>query len=62
MKIGILTVLGNLHKDESGQDLVEYALVAAMIALGSITGMQTLASSLNSAFSRIGSSLSGSFS
>ena len=27
-------ILSNLVKDESGQDLIEYALVAALIALG----------------------------
>ena len=30
----------NLLHDESGQDLIEYALVAALIALGAITAMK----------------------
>jgi pilus assembly protein Flp/PilA len=38
---------------EEGQDLVEYALVVALIAFGAITGMQFLASGLNNAFSDI---------
>jgi Flp pilus assembly pilin Flp len=35
------------------QDLVEYALVVALIAFGAITGMRFLASGLNNAFSDI---------
>jgi pilus assembly protein Flp/PilA len=42
---------------EDGQDLVEYALVVALIALGATAGMQTIASDINSAFGSIGSSL-----
>ena len=38
---------------EEGQDLVEYALVVALIAFGAITGMGYLATGLNNAFSQI---------
>jgi len=38
---------------EEGQDLVEYALVVALIAFGAIAGLGTLAAGLNSAFSQI---------
>jgi pilus assembly protein Flp/PilA len=38
---------------EEGQDLVEYALVVALIAFGAITGMGALATGLNNAFSQI---------
>jgi pilus assembly protein Flp/PilA len=44
-------------RDESGQDLIEYALVAAIIALGATAAMTSLAGSINTAFSKIGSSL-----
>ncbi len=47
-----------LAQDE-GQDLVEYALVVALIALGATAGMNTLASDISSAFSSIGSTLNG---
>jgi len=43
----------NLLEREEGQDLVEYALVVALIAFGAIAGMQFLATGLNSAFSDI---------
>ena len=45
-----------LSQDE-GQDLVEYALVIALVALGATAGMKTLASYLNNAFSNVGSNL-----
>jgi len=45
--------LVSLHKDESGQGLVEYLLVLALVAFAATAGMKTLASGLNSAFSKI---------
>jgi pilus assembly protein Flp/PilA len=39
--------------DESGQDLIEYALVAAVVALGSVTAMQSLAGGIGTAFTNI---------
>ena len=53
----MLNLLRNLHQDESGQDLIEYALVAALIAFAAVTAMNGLATSINSAFSVIGSKL-----
>ena len=50
-------LLLKLHQDESGQDLIEYALVAALIAFAAVAAMQTLASQINNAFSTIGSKL-----
>lgn len=44
-----------LVQEESGQDLIEYALVAALIALGAIAGMGVLANDVNSAFDAVGS-------
>ncbi len=43
---------------EEGQDLVEYALVVALIAFGAIAGMSFLASQINAAFSTVGTTLS----
>ena len=34
----IRNFVGTIHRDESGQDLIEYALIAALIALGSEIG------------------------
>ena len=52
-----LISLRNLLLPEEGQDLVEYSLVFAMIAFGSVTGMGALASGLNDVFSNVGSTL-----
>ena len=42
---------------EEGQDLVEYALVVALVAFAATAGMGTLASSINVAFGAIGTKL-----
>jgi pilus assembly protein Flp/PilA len=47
----------NFFRDESGQTLIEYALLCALIALGAIAGMQTIAQEVNNAFTKIGSRL-----
>ncbi len=45
-------------REESGQDLIEYALIAALIALGAVVGMGFVASAINNAFNSIGKKLS----
>jgi pilus assembly protein Flp/PilA len=42
---------------EEGQDLIEYALVVALIAFAAVTSMQTLAVDINNVFLAIGTSL-----
>jgi len=54
MKTFVLKSLARLHKDEAGQGLVEYTLIVALVAFAATAGMNSLASSLNSAFSQIG--------
>ena len=44
---------GDLRAEESGQDLVEYAIVAALIALGATASMGVIAKSINDIFSSI---------
>ena len=44
-------------KDEQGQDLIEYALVVALIAFAAVAGMNTVAGKINAAFTSIGSML-----
>jgi pilus assembly protein Flp/PilA len=50
-------VFPNLLRDESGQDLIEYALVAALIGLGATVSMKTLATTIGNALTGIGSRL-----
>jgi len=47
----------NILEREEGQDLVEYALVVALIAFGAITGMSFLATGINNAFSGVATTL-----
>jgi len=49
-----LSVMWQILKDENGQDLIEYALVVALIAFAATAGMGTLANDLNTAFTHIG--------
>jgi pilus assembly protein Flp/PilA len=52
-----LEAFKNLLKDDSGQDLIEYALVAGLIGLGSIAAMGTLANTIATAVGSVGTSL-----
>jgi pilus assembly protein Flp/PilA len=47
---------------EEGQDLVEYALIVALIAFGATAGMKSLATGITTAFNNISSQLSSSIS
>ena len=51
-------VLSGLIREESGQDLIEYALVAAIIALGATAAMTTVSKNITAVFTKIGTSLS----
>lgn len=50
-------ILQNLITEESGQDLIEYALVAALVGLGSVASMSTLANSIATTFNGVGNAL-----
>lgn len=52
----------NLISNDEGQDLVEYALVVALIALAATAGMSKLATALSGAFSSVGSQLTSDIS
>jgi len=49
--------LQDLTNREEGQDLVEYALVIALIAVAAITSLGTLASKITGSFNAIASGL-----
>jgi pilus assembly protein Flp/PilA len=53
-----LSVMLQILMDENGQDLIEYALVVALIAFAATAGMNTLATDINAAFNKIGTRLS----
>src|SRR4051812_40335916 len=49
--------IATLLKDESGQDLIEYSLVAGLIGLGAVAAMSGLATKIGDAFSSVGTEL-----
>lgn len=54
----ILANINNLLRDESGQDLIEYALVAALIGLAAVAALNTLSGDISTLFKSVGSTLS----
>jgi pilus assembly protein Flp/PilA len=57
MSNSVLSILARLHREEEGQGMVEYVLIIALVALAATAGMSSLATAINSAFSKVGSLL-----
>ena len=53
----LYAILNSLKHGEEGQDLVEYALLVALIALVCITGVNNVATAVNTVFNNISGSL-----
>jgi pilus assembly protein Flp/PilA len=49
----VVTKVRSAFEREDGQDLVEYAMVVALIAFASVSAMGTLAGSINNSFTMI---------
>lgn len=49
--------VARLFREESGQDLIEYALLAALIALAAVTAMNQLGGAINQKFESVSTSL-----
>ena len=47
-----------IWKDSGGQDLVEYALAAGLVAVAAVAAMPTLSSTVSTVFTKIGSIIS----
>jgi pilus assembly protein Flp/PilA len=56
--LALYVKLQNLMTREEGQDLVEYALLVALIALAAIVGVTKVAGAITAVFSNISASLS----
>jgi pilus assembly protein Flp/PilA len=60
----MLTAAVRFVRNDEGQDLIEYALLAALIALAAVVAMQATGTSINGLFNtvsgRLNSSVSGS--
>ncbi len=50
-------LMNNLIVEESGQDLIEYALVAALVGLGAVAAMGNLANAIKNSFNTVANSL-----
>jgi len=46
-----------LIAEDSGQDLIEYALVAALVSLGSIAAISGLTNAIGKSFNNVGTAL-----
>ena len=53
-------VFASLVRDESGQDLIEYALVAGLIGLGAVAVMSGFSGTVGNVFSTVGNDLANS--
>ena len=45
--------LARLRRDESAQDMIEYGLLGAVLALGAVSGINNVADKVSKAFGRI---------
>jgi pilus assembly protein Flp/PilA len=50
--------LRKLWRDSRGQDLVEYALAAGLVAVAAVAAMPALSTTVNNVFSKIGNIIS----
>ena len=50
----------DLKNGEEGQDLVEYALAAGLVAVAAVAAMPTLSTTVNNVFAKIGSIITSS--
>jgi Flp pilus assembly pilin Flp len=53
----MMNIVKKLWNEENGQDLAEYALIMAVIALGATVAMTSLKTAVSSTFSNVASNL-----
>ena len=53
----MLELLKRLRQDESGKDLIEYALIAALIALAAIAGLKSVGTGVGGALNKVATQL-----
>jgi pilus assembly protein Flp/PilA len=53
----VLALFRRVATDDSGQDLVEYALLLALISLICILGLQNLGTAINNTYNTVSTSL-----
>jgi len=57
MSLSFWEVAVRFVRDADGQDLIEYALIVALIAFAATVGMNAVATQINAAFVSVGSKL-----
>ena len=55
--MNLKNVFAALMNDESGQDLIEYALVASLIALAAVAAIGSVGNTINNVFTSINNQL-----
>lgn len=55
-------LLLKLASDERGQDLIEYALMASLLGLGTLAGLRGAKNSIGNSFNQIGNTLTNAVS
>lgn len=53
----LMTFVGNFVRNEEGQDLIEYALLVALISLVAVAALTTAGSQVNAIFTNISNRL-----
>jgi pilus assembly protein Flp/PilA len=53
----MINMLKNLHKEESGQDMIEYALLALLVALAAVAVLPKVGSDVSAEFSKVAAQL-----
>ena len=53
----LLSQLRQFLEDESGQDLVEYALLGCLIGLGAVSSLKSVATGVAGIFTTVGSTI-----
>ena len=53
-------LLARFLREEEGQDLIEYGLLAAFVSLAALAGMNFLASQINTGYSNVGNQVASS--
>ncbi len=54
-------ISASLLHDESGQDLIEYALIAALIGLGAIASLKSVTQGVANVFTAVGNTFTSAF-
>lgn len=53
----LMVLNSSLWRDQNGQDLIEYALMAGFVAVAAGVAMPSISHSISSIFSKVGSTL-----